>query len=199
VFGAARQIASLTLRGRPSPDSAEIHRVATMTVRTPRPVPLQIDGGAVRLKKKVRRSSDGIVYVFTVVAQGVTVLVPRAYNGDLFSHGALVGAEVTEPIPGHGHAIAFDPSDNGHQPGGRVLRVTDVGTDSFTATRLRDGQVMTVLLNPATELQNGTGTAQAVHDVLGALAPGTIVKVKGKKDRQGTVIQARRITLRDNG
>jgi hypothetical protein len=56
---------------------------------------------------------------------------------------------------------------------------------------------MTVLLNPATELQNGTGTAQAVHDVLGALAPGTIVKVKGKKDRQGTVIQARRITLRD--
>ncbi|MGH2344140.1 MAG: diacylglycerol/lipid kinase family protein [Chloroflexota bacterium] len=85
---AGRQVASLLFRRRPSTDSAELYRGASLTLEAPSVLPLQIDGGAVRLKK-VKRKAGVVTYEFTTVASGITMLIPRAYNGALFRHDAL--------------------------------------------------------------------------------------------------------------
>ncbi len=188
---AGRQLVSIAFRGHPSPISAESYRAATLTVRTPVPLPLQLDGGAIRLKKKDQPTTRGMVYAFTVVAQGITVLVPRDYDGELFSR------HPEEDTANDGSGEASGQGKQGKDaPSKRMMRVTGIGADSFTATRLRNGKVVTVLLNPSTVLKNGDRHAQPVHEVLPALAEGNIVKVKGKKDHErGGTIEARTIDL----
>jgi YegS/Rv2252/BmrU family lipid kinase len=189
-----RQLASLVLRGRPNPASAELHRVASLTVTAQVPMPMQLDGGAVRLKKKDQRPGKEITYGFAVVAQGLNMLVPREYNGELFTHGALHNAERARPgaLQGRPHRGQHDRHE---EPGKRIMRITAVGPDTFTAMRLRDEKMVTVLLDSVAELRDAHGNTLPGHDVLPALAPGRIVDVKGKKDRDRGIIQAKRITL----
>jgi YegS/Rv2252/BmrU family lipid kinase len=80
---AGRQLASLVLRQRPSATSAESYRVASLTITSPIALPLQIDGGAERLKKEKPRA-DGMTYAFSVRPRALTILTPRGYNGALF-------------------------------------------------------------------------------------------------------------------
>jgi YegS/Rv2252/BmrU family lipid kinase len=187
---AGRQLASLAFRGRPSPVSAASYRTVTMTVRTAEPLPLQLDGGAVRLKKKDQPMADGMVYAFSVVAQGLTVLVPRAYDGALFSRDAEQDAVLQGPV-----GAQSGGQSGKDQPGKRVMRVTSIGAASFTAARLRDDTGVTVLLDASTVLKNGNCHAQPAQEMLTALREGSVVKVKGKRDREHGTIEARTITI----
>lgn len=189
---AGRQIASLMFRGRPNPASAEAYRVASLTVTAPAALPVQIDGGVVKLKKKKDApTAAGMIYQFSVIAQGVTMLVPRTYDGSLFSRDVRADVDVRQPAP----TQADEEDEDDQRPGKRHLRVTGVGSGSFTAIRLRDGKVVTVLLGPATTLTDVAGHEHPVHDALHLLVAGQIAKVKGKKDKERGVIDARRITL----
>jgi YegS/Rv2252/BmrU family lipid kinase len=100
---AGRQLASLVLRKRPSDASAESYRVASLTITSPIALPLQIDGGAERLKKEKPRA-DGMTYAFSVLPGALTVLTPRGYNGALFQSTGR----------GESSAIATPPSDDDH-------------------------------------------------------------------------------------
>ena len=69
-------------------------------IHSPVVLPLQVDGGAVRLKHEVP-TTDGMTYAFSLVTQGACMLVPSTYNGELFAAAPtplLVRlAEATEP------------------------------------------------------------------------------------------------------
>jgi hypothetical protein len=76
-----------------------------------------------------------------------------------------------------------------------VMRVTSIGAASFTAARLRDDTAVTVLLDASTVLKNGNCHAQPAQEMLTALREGSVVKVKGKRDREHGTIEARTITI----
>lgn len=77
---AVQQISTLVLRKRPSRFNAVNDRVGQLTVRATEVIPLQADGGRVK-QKKVKVGEAGVVYEFTVRAQELTALIPRATTG----------------------------------------------------------------------------------------------------------------------
>lgn len=83
LIDAGKQMASMLLRQHPSTSSAEAYRAASVTVHASHPLPLQLDGSA------IDRDSDSgeMTYTFSVIPHGLTVLVPRTYDGELFEHG----------------------------------------------------------------------------------------------------------------
>jgi diacylglycerol kinase (ATP) len=83
LLPAARQFASLLIWQRPSEASSEMYRAASVTLRAPSPLALQVDGSDV----KVDGPDDEVEYRFTVVPRGLTVLLPRTYDGEMFEHG----------------------------------------------------------------------------------------------------------------
>jgi YegS/Rv2252/BmrU family lipid kinase len=83
ILPAARQMASLLVRQHPSDASSEMYRAAKIELRTPQPLALQLDGSDVTQGEK-----DGeAVYQLDVLPRGLTVIVPRTYDGELFEHG----------------------------------------------------------------------------------------------------------------
>jgi diacylglycerol kinase (ATP) len=83
LLPAARQLASLLIRQQPSEASSEMYRAASITLRSPSPLALQLDGSDV----KVDASDGEVEYRFTVVPRGLSVLLPRTYDGEMFEHG----------------------------------------------------------------------------------------------------------------
>ncbi|GAC1445454.1 MAG: diacylglycerol kinase family lipid kinase [Chloroflexota bacterium] len=83
LLGAGRQMTSMLVRQQPSEASAEMYRAAHVTVDAPASLPLQLDGSAIDQKEH----AGDVRYVFSVVPRGITVLVPRTYDGALFEHG----------------------------------------------------------------------------------------------------------------
>jgi diacylglycerol kinase family enzyme len=83
LLPAARQLASLLIRQQPSQTSSEMYRAASVTLRAPSLLALQVDGSDVKLDGQ----DDEVEYRFTVVPRGLTVLLPRTYDGEMFEHG----------------------------------------------------------------------------------------------------------------
>ncbi len=101
-LGAGRQALSLLLRQRPSAASSEMYRAKRLTVRSPSVMPLQLDGGAID-QNDIEPGDEGVVYEFSIVPLGVTVLVPRTYDGELLQFGALHAAETSLNGKKHRH------------------------------------------------------------------------------------------------
>ena len=61
--------------------------------------------------------------------------------------------------------------------------------DTFTATRLRNGKVVTVGISaPGACYDDGTGVEQPLHAALAALEAGQVVRIKGKKDTERGIL-----------
>ncbi len=194
---AGRQLASLLLRQHPSRESAESHRAASLTLEAPCVLPLQIDGGAVRLKK-VKPKQGRVTYSFTTVAGGITMLIPRDYAGALFQHDALLTTPSSGPTsPAGTEALSGKSSHGRHRKqGGRHYTVLVVGVDTLTVQRVGKGLVMTVLVTPDTQVDGlEDGANGATSPLLGGFQAGDLVRLKGKKNKQHTSIRARRVTL----
>ncbi|GAC1627003.1 MAG: diacylglycerol kinase family lipid kinase [Chloroflexota bacterium] len=88
---AVRQVASLLLRQRPSDVSAEQYRVSHLLIQASTKVPLQLDGSAIDQDGE-HDAGGGISYHFSSVPGGLTVMVPRTYDGALFEPAAVNGA-----------------------------------------------------------------------------------------------------------
>ncbi|HEY8284338.1 MAG TPA: diacylglycerol kinase family protein, partial [Chloroflexota bacterium] len=103
---AGGQLASLLFRKHPGTGSAESYRAASLIIQASEALPLQVDGGAVRLKKETP-TTDGMIYRFSVRARGITMLVPRGYNGELFqpgAHSASLDGITGSSLIHHGHS-----------------------------------------------------------------------------------------------
>jgi hypothetical protein len=212
-MSAGRQLASLVLNQRPSPASAEYYRASSITVRTPKPLPLEIDGGSVS-QKKVELTSEGIVYAFTLVAQGITMLLPRTYDNQLFQNPAQIDA-----LPGRifalqvGGAQLNGHADNHAEKSSRagkagkagkaarnkalrhVMKIVAVGPATLTAASARSGRVYSIQLQAGSQIENAEGASLSWAEVGPQLAAGDIVRVKGKRDRERNTIAAKRIIL----
>jgi diacylglycerol kinase (ATP) len=84
LVSAVRQLTSMVIHKQPSEASSEYYRAATTTVRATSPLPLQLDGSDVDVDE------DGpLTYTFSTVPLGLTVLVPKTYDGAIFAHGIV--------------------------------------------------------------------------------------------------------------
>ncbi|MGI8477231.1 MAG: diacylglycerol/lipid kinase family protein [Thermomicrobiales bacterium] len=178
----ARQLGSLLLRRRPDRGSAVSDRVGQLTVRTPRVTPLQLDGSPVK-QDDVKAGPEGVSYVFSLITQSLTVLVPRAYNGALFQTGS-VASVFQPPTSEEGEATAA---------GEHRLRVVAVGIDTITAAELEDGRVLTVRIAAGTTAQDASGRDQPLPAFLAALGEGAMLQVEGDEDREANTVSARRL------
>lgn len=88
----ARQLASLLVHKHPSESSSETYRAANIVVHASEPIPLQVDGSDLEISE-----TGKVTYTFSVVPHGLTVLVPRTYDGGMFEHGMDAS-----PFNGHG-------------------------------------------------------------------------------------------------
>ncbi|HEV8190681.1 MAG TPA: hypothetical protein VGP82_04245, partial [Ktedonobacterales bacterium] len=132
---------------------------------------------------------DGVVYTFRPMAQGVSVLVPRTYQGDLFEPATLLARAPLAPLKPVDHQKAVEAS-NGNRVGERLRKeakwfgqryqVISIGGDTFTAAREKDGQVVKVVITPETALK-GTddGKKRTLWGQLTALSAEDIVRIKG--------------------
>lgn len=205
----ARQLTSLMLRGRPSAASAQTYRAGTVTIYAPVMLPLQLDGGVVNLDGE-ELTAHGVVYRFSVRAQSATLLVPRLYDGALFAPQRRAEA-FAQAVPldagQNGHTQEqereqVDSSYNGsvrHEPSGKRKRwrvqVLEVGVDSLTAARLKNGRVVRVVVDAGTTLKHGRGKAEPLLDMLSALSAGERLKVKGRKRGNATLLAERVMRL----
>lgn len=213
LVSASRQLTSLALRKRPSEASAETYRAATITVRSPVVLPLELDGGVVKLDKE-EPTPDGVVYRFSLIAQGVSMLVPRTYDGELFRPERLADVSVLTPLEPispngkHTSGAARDTGDRGDRgdlgatsakQGKRktwCLRVVSVGANSLTGARLKNGRLVHVIVSPATTLKAPDGTKRPLWGSLSTLTEGDLIEVKGRRDGARDKLLAQRVALR---
>jgi YegS/Rv2252/BmrU family lipid kinase len=188
-----RQAASLLAQQRPDGQSTQLYRAASIVIRAPRTLPLQIDGG--KEKVKVDAQADGVTYTFSVITQGVTVLVPRTSSGALFQDRVLAH----RPIgllggPAGEHEAHGGEGGSTSDVGKGNLIVLAVGTDTIAAARNHDGRVRTIKLDDKTATRDAGGEPCSRDAFLAGLRRGDVIKVKGEKDKERGVIVARRIT-----
>jgi YegS/Rv2252/BmrU family lipid kinase len=182
LLDAGRQLGALVFEQHPSAATAETYRVARLAIEAPGPLPLQLDGGVVH-QDDAEESVTGTTYTFSVLAGALTVLVPRTYDGALFSSGAN----------GAAHAEQMQKSKKG------LLRVVSVGADAITAARLKDGRVVTVVREPETVSRDEAGAKQPWPTFLSGLTEGDLVRVKGKYQKRKGRMHARRIRVKAAG
>ncbi len=191
----ASQAVTLLVRRHPDLRSAEVYRAGRVTVHTPAGMRLQLDGGTVKSRKGA--ATGGATYTFSVIAQGVTVLVPATYHGDLFQKSSIVIA-APEALQDDSNHQAAKGSRTKAQKGRKTwMQVVAVGTDSITAARIADGRVVSILVGPDTVLRDAAGRKTDRAAFLSGLDVGAELHVKGSKDRprRSGTIEARRITL----
>jgi diacylglycerol kinase (ATP) len=178
VLDTGRQVGALLFEQRPSAATAETYRVGHLTIEAPGPIPLQLDGGAVH-QREVVPGPDGTTYTFSLIAEGLSVLVPNTYDGALFRNGAAgSGGE-----------------DRRAGVKGRWLRVIAVGPDAITAARVKDGRVFTIVRGPKVIARDATGARRRWRSFIGSLAAGDLLRVKGKREPERGRIRARRVRL----
>lgn len=204
-----RQLVALALRGRASRATAEVYRAASIVVRSPIVFPLETDGGVIDLDED-DLTPDGVVYTFRPMAQGISVLVPRTYQGDLFEPATIWTRTPLAPLKSVSHEKALATTAGDH--GGDRLRkrakwfaqryqVITVGGDTFTVARAKDGKVVNVVVTPETtlkELNGGKGgkggKERPLWGGLTALGAEDIVRIKGVKGTTKGSIIAYRVT-----
>jgi hypothetical protein len=199
---ASRQLGSLLVRQHPSEASAEMYRAAKMTVRASSVMPLQVDGGHVQVTDD-DVTADGIVFTFSLVTQGISVLVPRTYDGALFQPRRLAGMfpgdysrplAVSSAVPNAGHHVSNSHKGNArrkHHLKTWRLRVLAAGIDTITARRLKNDKEVHVVIRADTTVAGGRDTDLPASDWLATLIQGDIIEVEGKKDDNGRFIARR--------
>lgn len=196
-----RQLASLALRGRPSSATSEVYRAASIVIRSPIVFPLETDGGVIDLDED-NLTPQGVVYTFRPMAQGVSMLVPRTYQGDLFEPASLWTRTPLAPLKPVTRQRVIEASES-IQTGKRLRKravwftqryqVITVGGDTFTAAREKDGKVVKVQVTPDTSLKEFEGgTKRPLWGGLTALNAEDIVRIKGVKgSTKGSIVAYR--------
>ncbi len=178
----SRQLVTLLTRKHPAEASAVTDRVGRLTIRSSAIIPLEADGGQVK-QKKAEVTDEGISYEFSVLAQDLTVLVPRDYTGVLFQTGVVAA------LPRQADHTGKDKASK------RWFRVVAVGVDSITVARVRDGRVFSIVLNPETTAIDVGGEEVPLSAFLSSLGEGQLIHVRGEKQGKQNEIIAERLKM----
>lgn len=189
-----RQLGSLLVRQRPSVASAQMYRAATVRIQARTLLPVQLDGGKVKLKEDEVVTPDGVLYELSVVPQGVCMLIPRMYDGALFRPQRLADtltaplADADESKERKGHEKRHTHNGNGHEKGQRdktwQLRVLSVGVNDVVAMRVKNGKLAHVTVTEQTRMLGSDG-ADISLGALSHLNQGDLIEVQGEKDGPG--------------
>ncbi|MBN9388134.1 MAG: diacylglycerol kinase family lipid kinase [Chloroflexi bacterium] len=181
----AGQLYPLLVKHEPNPQSAELYRAGRLSISSPKPLPLQLDGGALKYKK-----SDGVTtYAFSVIAKGVTTLVPATYNGHLFSRKNSLPAFI------QGEYGSDEVPDSPKDKSTLRLEVSELGVNLITGVRTKNGKVFLVELNADTVLDRHGALYKNITPIMAALEPGDILEVNGARGALKGRILARRLTV----
>ncbi|HEU0027825.1 MAG TPA: diacylglycerol kinase family protein [Ktedonobacterales bacterium] len=225
-LSAGRLLGSLLCQRQPSSDVAQFYRASHVRIAAPVTLPLQVDGGSVKLKHE-KPTPAGTIYEFSILARAVTMLVPKTYSGELFKPARLATISPEpelEPVPAKGAAAAskaatsVEPLESaesaeageageagepvsverkaskggkGGQKGKR-WRVTalEVGVESLTAARVKNGRVMRFSISPDTTFDDGSGQSQSLLSTLSRVTAGDLLRVTGRKEGDGHAARA---------
>ena len=207
-LSAGRLLGSLLLQRHPSAAVAQYYRAAHIKLISPVTLPLQVDGGSVALKDE-EPTAEGTVYEFTMRARAVTMLVPRAYNGALFQPALLASVSpgpALRPVPagadGHNGKDAKhgkEPKDGKEPKGGKEpkngkggerdkhwrVTVLEVGIETLTAARVKNGRVMRFQIDSGTTFDDGSGKSRPLLNELSLITAGDALRVEGHKQDGG--------------
>lgn len=204
-----RQMGALLVRQRPSAVLAQTYRAAAVTIQSQVLLPLQLDGGLVHLDEH-DVTARGIIYSFSLINQGVTVLVPRTYDGSLFQPSWLSDTLAGAPLrpaavaasnshddsdgrAGHtGHDTSFHHG-HGKEKSWRV-QVLKVGIDTITGVRLKNGHVARIVVDDKTVLDDGSERNPLLGS-LSVLAEGDEISVSGYKNGEKDTLHATHVAL----
>lgn len=188
----AGQLLPVMLQKQPNPASAEIYRSGRISVTSPRPLPMQLDGGAVKFKGKLPPGET--TYDFSVIAQGVTMLVPAACRAEIFV-GKKAALEFFRPE----EKLAVKKEKNEPEVKSAFvkfqLQVVELGINTVTGARTKNGKVFLVAVGPDTILEQAGAFYKNITPIMAALRPGDLLEVSGTRDEARGRIVARRITL----
>jgi YegS/Rv2252/BmrU family lipid kinase len=205
LASAGRQLASLVAHQRPSPASAEYYRASSVTVRASMPMPLEVDGGSISLDK-AKQTTEGVVYHFSLVAQGITVLLPRAYDNTLFQGAPQLDAlprrafaltSASTDIQNGRHRASSGRSDKKTKPSkqGHLMKVIATGPATLTVATARKGRVYTVTIETDAKITRPDGASLTWQEALPQVVVGDLIRVKGPRDRERSTISAKRLEL----
>lgn len=196
---AAGQVASLLLRQRPGRVGAHLSRAASVTIEARSVVPLQLDGGRVKLKK-VKARAGLVTYRFSAIPRGVIVLVPRDYSGSLFQRD-----DVVEPPAATGHVPEGDDGkkdDRGRaaeRHARRLYRIVTVEADRISAVQQGSEALVTILIDANTMIGDGRDAAEPLRRPADRLREGDVVRVKGKCTGDPSTLLAKRLIVIEPG
>jgi YegS/Rv2252/BmrU family lipid kinase len=224
-ISAGRLLGSLLFQRQPSSDVAQFYRAAHIRIAAPVTLPLQVDGGSVKLKHE-KPTPAGTIYEFSILARAVTMLVPKTYSGELFKpvRLATVSPEPElEPVPAkdaNGAVKAVEPVEAAESTAsesaesgepvyierkapkggkkakggkkGKRWRVTvlEVGVESLTAARVKNGRVMRFHISPETMFDDGSGKSLPLLSALSRISAGDLLRVTGRKEGDGHTARA---------
>lgn len=215
ALSAARALSSLLLQRKPNPRVAQFYRAARVSLKLPYTLALQVDGGSVSLKRE-EPTAEGVLYDFSLLARGVTMLVPKTYDGALFQpvlQSSLAPGPALTPVGGangtsgssskqgsnsknnkhNGRKKDHDKADDkGHEKRWRVTAL-EVGVDSLTAARVKNGRVFHIKVVPETTYDDGTGMARPLLSALSLVTTGEQLRVTGHKNGKNHIIVASHI------
>ena len=201
VFTVSRVLGSLLLHKHLSPALAQFYRAATVTITAPVTMPLQADGGSIHLEDE-EPTAEGTQYVFSLLARGVTMLVPRMYNDELFRPTRLASQSTDaelDPVPTqedahHGEKDHHHAKSSNKEKQWRMT-VLEVGVESLTAARVKSGKVVHVRIGPDTALDDGTGRQKQLLSALSSVTAGDLVRVTGLTNGDKHALVATRVAL----
>ena len=218
ALSASRVLGSLLLQRRPDPSVAQYYRASHISLRLPYILPLQVDGGTVNLKHE-EPTAEGVRYDFSLLARAVTMLIPKTYDGALFQPALLSNiapGPALQPVPTdgvesasgesrskkgkgsakgkhHGHKKGHDSDlDKDHDKRWRVTAL-EVGVDSLTAARVKNGRVLHIKVDSATTFDDGTGVGRPLLSALSLVTTGEELRVTGHKTGENHTILAHHI------
>jgi YegS/Rv2252/BmrU family lipid kinase len=187
ALSTARALGALLLRRRLKPAVAQYYRAAHITITAPLTLAVQADGGSIHLEDE-EATSAGTRYEFALHGRGVTMLVPRTYNGALFQPARLASLAPAPPlrpvkIENSGQHDGARPS-HAHGAGKEKrwrMTILEVGVASLTGARAKNGHVVHVTIGPDTTLADG-GAGKPLLGALSSLRVGDTVRVTGHKN-----------------
>ena len=108
-----------------------------------------------------------------MLARAVNMLVPRTYNGELFQPASQANVSTNlelQPVPSNGADVS--KAQGVEKPETRRaekqwrMTVLEIGIESLTAARVKNGHVMHIKIDPDTTFDDGTGLKRPLLNAL---------------------------------
>ncbi|OJV90083.1 MAG: hypothetical protein BGO39_01545 [Chloroflexi bacterium 54-19] len=203
-LGVSRQIFDLLVKKHPDLEDAQTFRAAKIRLLSEIPLKIQLDGGKADSDEKL--SSYGKEYLVSVIPKGVNMLVPSAYDDELFlkeEELPQVSARIQKlQVTGDSFETTKRVQTETGNPKAKktrkvTIRILEAGIDQLVGLRFKKKkQLFTIIVTEKTILKNGGEKRKGMNEVFAALKEGDYIKVKGQKTGEKSRLVAEIISIK---